>query len=286
MKIAVLTDSTSIIDPQIKRKLNIKVLPLPLLVNGKTYYEKYYHDYVELKNDLGKSQCFLSAGQVSVEALQEIVDDLIEKGYTDVICVHIDDSISGLGSNLRSFAIKQRNKINIHLVDSYSFGIIEGKLTQLVGEWVAAGEDWQTIKPKILQARNKMHTLVIMKNLKHISTTGYIKNGVSSVEKTLLNPKTLLCFGQDGCLEVTNTFSQYGRLFKEVQREIAPAYQEMAGDLKISIMMIQNKRNRQIISKLIILLKRVYPVAKIDMHEMPLSMIAHIGEQSIVVSWN
>ena len=41
MKTAILTDSAAIIAPQIKHKLAIKTLSLPLLLNGKRYYEKY-----------------------------------------------------------------------------------------------------------------------------------------------------------------------------------------------------------------------------------------------------
>lgn len=286
MKTAVLTDSASIIDPQVKRKFNIKTLPLPLLIEGKTYYEKYNHDRMELRNELRQSKKnFLTPGQVSVDAIQEVIDGLMEKDYTDVICVHIDNSISGLGDNLRSYAIKH-SELKIHLVDSYSFGIAEGRLTELVGEMVSEGQTWNEIKSVILQIRDEMQTLIVMKSLRHISTNGYIKNGVSPVEKTFFKPKTLMSFQDKGQLEVINTYSQYSRLFREIRWRIAPAYQEMTGELQISITAIRSKKNDQIISRLIALLKRVFPVAKISLHDLPLSMMAYTGADSMVISWH
>lgn len=285
MKTAIFTDSTAIIDPQVKRKLNIKTIPLPLLMNGKVYYEKYNHDRVKLHQKLLAEDGFLTPGQVSDDALHEIMDDLVTKGYTDVICVHLDNSISGLGDNLHSFNIKN-SQLRLHLVDSYSFGIAEGSLAVLVGEWIEQGEHWKSIKNKILQARDAMQTLIVMKNLKHITTMGYVKNGLSPVEKAFFKAKTLMKFGDKGKLKVLNTYSQYSRLFRDIRWQIAPAYQEITGQLKISITAIRNRKNDQTIAKLVKILQRVFPVAKINLYEMPLSIIAYTGMNSIVVSWN
>lgn len=284
MKTAVLTDSAAIIDPQIKHKLAIRTISLPLLLNGKQYYEKYDYDRQEIKKKLKEKKSFLTCGQVSVKMIDEVINNLISKGYTDVIWVYLDNNISGLGNNLKSY--KQRNhRIKLHLIDSHSMGVAEGKLATLAAELVEQGEDWNAIQPILKDVRNSYQTVVILKNLRHISTTGYVKNGVLPFEKTIFRPKTLMRFNSDGQLEVRNTYTQQNKLSRAIRRMIMPAYQEMAGQLQVTITAIRTKKNDQIISRLIKGIKRTFPAAQIRLHEMNLSMIAHIGTDGIVISW-
>lgn len=285
MKVAVLTDSAAIIDLQLKDKLKIKILPLPLLANGKAYYEKYYYDRKNLYEMLKQPKSFLTTGQVSTSAIQEMINRLVKNNYTDVICIHVANSISGLGDNLRSFAQKQ-NQIRMHIIDSYSFGTAEGNLAVLAAQLVNSGVSLNQIKLEVQSVRSQSQTLIIMKNLNHLATLGYVKNGLSMMGKALFKPKTLMNFGDNGRLQVINTYAQLNRLFRAIRWQIAPAYQEMTGELRIEITVVRTVQNDRFIGRLLSGLQRVFPVAKIQLHDMPLSMIGQIGKESIVISWN
>lgn len=284
MKTAILTDSAAIIAPQIKHKLAIKTLSLPLLLNGKRYYEKYDYDRQQVKAMLHEKNSFLMCGQVSVTAIDEFLNELIDKGYTDVIWVHLDNDISGLGNNLRSYQ-QRHDQINIHLVDSYSMGVAEGNLAVLAAKLVAQGKDWNAIEPILKEVRNSYRTVMILKNLRHISTTGYVRNGVFPIQKTIFRPQTLMSFNAQGQLEVQNAYMQHSKLSRKIRRMIMPAYQEMAGQLQITITAIRTRHNDQVISRLIKAINRTFPAAQIKLYEMNLSMIAHIGTDGIVISW-
>ena len=283
MKIAVLTDNAAII-PQSKQKLNIKVLPLPLMIEGKTYYENNYEDRIHLELRLQKSKTLLTSGQVSLTTIHQVMDELRAEGYTDVICVHVDNSISGLGNNLQSFSLGE-HQIKLHLFDSHSFGVAEGQLAQVAARLAQKNSSIEQILLDLKKLRTQLHTIVILKNLKHISKTGYVKNGVSPVKKTLFKPKTLMKFTSQGQLEVCNTYSRYSRLFREIRRRIMPAYQEQTGQLVISIMAVRTQRNDKIILHLTSGLRRIFPVAKVRIYELPYSIIAQTGTDSFVISW-
>lgn len=284
MKTAILTDSAAIIAPQIKHKLAIKTLSLPLLLNGKRYYEKYDYDRQQVKAMLREKNSFLMCGQVSVTAIDEFLNELIDKGYTDVIWVYLDNDISGLGNNLRSYQ-QRHDQINIHLVDSYSMGVAEGDLAVLAAKLVAQGKDWNAIEPILKEVRNSNRTVMILKNLRHILTTGYVKNEVFPIQKTIFRPQTLMRFNPQGQLEVQSAYLQHSKLSRKIRRMIMPAYQEMAGQLQITITAIRTRHNDQVISRLIKAINRTFPAAQIKLYEMNLSMIAHIGTDGIVISW-
>ena len=126
---------------------------------------------------------------------------------------------------------------------------------------------------------------MILKNLRHISTTGYVRNGVFPIQKTIFRPQTLMSFNAQGQLEVQHAYLQQSKLSRTIRRMIMPAYQEMAGQLQITITAIRTRHNDQVISRLIKAINRTFPAAKIKLYEMNLSMIAHIGTDGIVISW-
>lgn len=283
MKTAVLTDSAAIIDPQVKHRLAIHTISLPLLLDGKQYYEKYDDDRQQIERRIHEKDCFLTFGQMSINEIDQILCDLQRHGYTDVIWIYLDNELSGLGNNLHSYQ-QRHSQIALHLFDSYSIGVAEGNLAIQAAELVTDGHSWSKIRPVLETVRNNTQTMMILKNLRHLKNTGYVKDQRAILQKLFWRSRTLMTFNTGGQLEMRNVYLQRNRLLREVRRLMMPAYQRMARQLQVTITAVQ-VNDDPLISWIIRGIERTFPVAQVKLYPMNLSMISQIGTNGIVISW-
>lgn len=283
MKTAILTDSAAIIDPQVKHKLAIHTISLPLLLDGKQYYEKYDDDRQQIEQRIQEKDCFLTFGQMSVNDIDQILCELCEHGYTDVIWIYLNNELNGLGDNLYSYQ-QRHSQIALHLFDSHAIGVAEGKLAIRAAELAAEGHSWNKIKPVLEATRNNMQTMMILKNLRHIKNTGYVKNQRVVLQKLFWKSRILMTFNMNGQLEMRNVYLQQNHLLREIRRLIMPEYQRMARQLQVTITAVQTGDD-PLIPWIIRMMKRTFPVAQVELYQMNLSMISQIGMDGIVISW-
>jgi len=93
-KVIILTDSTAYVPQEYVDTLPIRVIPLSVIWEGKTY-----RDGVDMKPEvfytrLAKSSTLPTTSQVSVAAYQETYKNLLEQGY-QVLTLPISSGISG-----------------------------------------------------------------------------------------------------------------------------------------------------------------------------------------------
>ena len=104
MKIAILTDSSAVIDADAAANLDIKILALPLLLGQKVYYEGQDLRDGELFDLVNDSKETLNIASVSRKTLAQQMQTLADAGYTDVICIYLANGINALDENLRAYA--------------------------------------------------------------------------------------------------------------------------------------------------------------------------------------
>ena len=114
MKIAILTDSSAVIDADAAANLDIKILALPLLLGQKVYYEGQDLRDGELFDLVNDSKETLNIASVSRKTLAQQMQTLADAGYTDVICIYLANGINALDENLRTYAKAEARALNVH----------------------------------------------------------------------------------------------------------------------------------------------------------------------------
>ncbi|MFR3133158.1 MAG: DegV family protein, partial [Lachnospiraceae bacterium] len=93
MKIAIVTDSNSGITQNQAKELGVSVIPMPFMINDKTYYEDITltqeQFYEELKKDAN-----ISTSQPSPEEVMNLWSDLL-KEYDEIVHIPMSSSLSG-----------------------------------------------------------------------------------------------------------------------------------------------------------------------------------------------
>lgn len=198
-KIALVTDSTTYMPPELVKKYNISVAPQVLIWGDQTYKDGVDIESGEFFTRLKTAKVMPTTSQVAVISFQEIFQDLVDKGY-EVLALLVSSRLSGTvqsAMQARDLMSSAREKVNV--VDSQSVAMALGFQVLAVAR---ALEDGASLKDAIaLAEKSYQYTGVFfaVDTLEFLHRGGRI-GGAQRFLGTMLNMKPILAI-QDGRVE-------------------------------------------------------------------------------------
>ena len=170
-KIAIVTDSASDISCEDISKYNIKIIPLRICFENKTYRDRLEITPLELydmlKNEIPKSSL------PSSEDINEVFEQIKKEGYSDILYIGISSGLSGtynfvklMGENLEG--------INFYSFDTKSLSCGQGMLVLEAARMADSMCDVNEIIDKIKAIRKKSQALFVVKDLTYLMKGGRI----------------------------------------------------------------------------------------------------------------
>jgi DegV family protein with EDD domain len=198
-KIAVVTDSTTYMPPELVKKHSISVAPQVLIWGDQTYKDGVDIESREFFTRLKTAKVMPSTSQVAVVSFQEIFQDLVEKGF-DVLALLVSSKLSGtIQSAIQAKELMGTAGEKVNVVDSQSVAMALGFQVLAVAR---ALEDGAGLQDAIaLAERSYQYTGVFfaVDTLEFLHRGGRI-GGAQRFLGTMLNMKPILAI-QDGRVE-------------------------------------------------------------------------------------
>ena len=198
-KVALVTDSTTYMPPDLVKKYNISVAPQVLIWGDQTYKDGVDIDAHEFFTRLKTAKMMPTTSQVSVISFQEIFQDLVSKDF-EVLALLISSKLSGtVQSAVQARDLIDSAKEKIHIVDSQSVAMALGFQVLAVAR---ALEQGASLKEAITLAEKSFeYTGVFFA----VDTLEFLHRGgrIGSAQRfigTMLNMKPILAI-QDGRVE-------------------------------------------------------------------------------------
>lgn len=172
MAIAVVTDSTSDIEPARARELGIDVVPLFVI-----FGEKSYRDYVDLSRrdfyeKLATEPVLPITSQPTAQMFEDAFRPHLEAG-DEIVCIVISSKLSGTINAARS-AAQQFPGANISILDSQSVAGGLGMQVLHACALAKAGASMQTITDALEHEKVTQHLYACIPDLSHVVRTGRI----------------------------------------------------------------------------------------------------------------
>lgn len=198
-KIALVTDSTAYMPPELVKKYNISVAPQIVIWGDQTYKDGIDIDSSEFFTRLKTAKEMPTTAQVSVVSFQEIFQDLVSKGF-EVLALLISTKLSGtIQSAVQAKELMNSAGEKVHIVDSQSVAMALGFQTIAVARAIEQGAN---LKEAITLAE-KLHehtgVFFAVDTLEFLHRGGRI-GGAQRFIGTMLNMKPILAI-QEGRVE-------------------------------------------------------------------------------------
>lgn len=219
MNVAIVTDSNSGIFEKEGWELDVHVIPMPVVIEGRTYYEGIDLTHEEFY------QCLLehrevSSSQPSPGDVTEVWDSLLSSGHDEILYIPMSSGLSGSYQTARMLAEDYGGKVQV--VNNHRISVTQRQSVQdalaLRKAGYTAGEMKETLE------QNAYESIIYV----GVETLEYLKKGgritpAGAAMGTLLNIKPLLIIeGErlDAYAKVRGTRNCKKRLLTEMKKSV------------------------------------------------------------------
>jgi DegV family protein with EDD domain len=198
-KIAVVTDSTTYMPPDLVKKHNISVAPQVLIWGDQTYKDGVDIESREFFTRLKTTKVMPSTSQVAVVSFQEIFQDLVAKDF-EVLALLVSSKLSGtIQSAMQAKELMGSAGEKVHVVDSQSVAMALGFQVLAVARALEDGASLQDAMALAEKSYQYTGIFFAVDTLEFLHRGGRI-GGAQRFLGTMLNMKPILAI-QDGRVE-------------------------------------------------------------------------------------
>ncbi|HEV2027238.1 MAG TPA: DegV family protein [Candidatus Dormibacteraeota bacterium] len=205
--VAIVTDSTSDLPPQLTSSRSITVVPLTLNFEGKTLLDGVDIQPDEFYRRLPSATTHPTTSQPSPGRFAEAYSSLLAD-HDAVVSIHISEKLSGTYASARQAADMTDPK-RVRVINSELVSMSLGLITLAAAALASGGADAPTIEAKVLDMRSQIQTYFSVATLEFLRRGGRIGRA-SALLGSVLQLKPVLCI-RDGLvtpLERVRTFDR------------------------------------------------------------------------------
>jgi DegV family protein with EDD domain len=198
-KIALVTDSTTYMPPELVKKYNISVAPQMLIWGDQTYRDGVDIQSGDFFTRLKTAKVMPTTSQVAVISFQEIFQNLVNQGY-EVLALLVSSKLSGTvqsAMQAKDLMSSAREKVNV--VDSQSVAMALGFQVLAVARAIEAGAGLKDAIALAEKSYQQTGVFFAVDTLEFLHRGGRI-GGAQRFLGTMLNMKPILAI-QDGRVE-------------------------------------------------------------------------------------
>lgn len=186
-KIAIMTDSNSGIDQKEAKLLGIKVLPMPFMIQGETYFEdvnlSQEEFYSVLDDGLDISTSMPAVGD-TIDAWEELL-----KEYDEVVYIPMSSGLSG--SCHAATMIAEEFDGKVHVVDNHRISVTMRQSVLDAMELAEAGLSGSEIKEKLEETKGASSIYIMVDTMYYLKKGGRVTPAAAALG-TLLRIKPVL----------------------------------------------------------------------------------------------
>ncbi len=233
-KIAIVTDSTCDLSDELIEKYSIFLIPMQIVFENAIYRDRVEITpekvYELLENEVPKSSLPYS------EDVQELMEEIIAKEYTDVIFITVSSGLSGTYNMVNLLMKEYKSRINYKVVDSLFLSL---GLGFQVFECAKVAKETGSVEEalsRVDEVRKSMVAMFVVKTLQYLKKGGRIGK-VEGTVGDMLHLKPIIAVNEEG---VYHTLAKVRGRKKSIQKMFDLAVEKFKGK-KINLGIVQGK---------------------------------------------
>lgn len=282
MKIALVTDSTSVLTKQEVSDNNINVVPIPVIVGDKEYKEGIDITSAQLFEMERQGAAFPKTSQPSMGEMIELCNKLHSEGYEAIIAITLSSGISGFYQNLVNMA-HNNPEYNLYPYDSKMTVRLQGYLVLAAARMIKNGMEPQVILNKLDEIRSTIDELFVVDDLKNLSRGGRLSNAGAFIG-TMLQIKPLLTFNDEGKIVAFDKIRSLKRAVSKVEKLALEKTADLPYKDKLRLFVFHSNDLKQA-EEIKQFINDKFPNKPVDIAEFSPVIATHLGEKSIAIAW-
>ncbi|MBU5479362.1 DegV family protein [Eubacterium sp. MSJ-13] len=280
-KVAIITDSNSGINFEEAKELGIRVIPMPFLIDGKTYFEEISLSQEEFFKKL-ESDVDISTSQPSPEDVMKMWDEALE-GADEVVYIPMS---SGLSSSCHTAVMLSDDYDGkVQVVDNQRISVTQRQSVLDAIELAKRGFTAERIKEELERVKFESSIYIMLDTLKYLKKGGRITPAAAALGSALRLKPVLTIQGEKlDAFTIAKTKKQgVKKMLSAIEDDINKRFggTDHMENIHMEIAHTKNPEAAEELKQQVI---EKFGVEQVDVYPLSLSIACHIGAGSIAVA--
>ena len=284
-KVAIITDSNSGISQVEAESLGIFVVAMPFIVNEETLFEDI---------NLTKEQFFerltddadISTTQPSPEQVMNLWDEVLGKGYDEIVHIPMSSGLSGSCSTAMALSQDDDYEGKVFVVDNQRISVTQRQSVLDAIEMAKAGMSASDIHDKLMETKLDASIYIMVDTLKYLKKGGRITPAAAALG-TILKLKPVLQIQGDklDAFAKARTMNQAkSMMINAIKSDIETRFGGDVNNVWLEIAHTQNFEEAENLKQELLKVWPEYPADQIVTDQLSLSVSCHIGPGALAVA--
>jgi len=251
---------------------------IPLLRSIVNFEDEHYVDGIDIKADefykkLRNTKIIPSTSAPTVGEAMELLDKLVQDGYTDVIMYSISYKLSSIGQMVETLVEDYSSKIGIHVVDTKLATYMQGYLAVRAKEMAAEGKTVKEILDYSYYLIDNQHAYFVVDDLNYLVKNGRL-SGAAGFIGNILRIKPVLELTKDGRITSILKVKTHKRAVETAWNKF---YEEIKDAKKVKAFVLHTEREEDAKLYAKQITELCSNVEEVEIHMVTPAVGAHIG---------
>lgn len=280
-KISIMTDSNSGITQEEAKTLGIKVLPMPFLIDGQTYFENISltqeEFYKRLEQDID-----ISTSQPSPEAVLDAWEALLQES-DGIVHIPMSSGLSGSCQTAKMLAEEFDGKVQV--VDNQRVSVTQKQSVMDALYLAGQGKSASEIREYLEEVKFESSIYIMLDTLKYLKRGGRITPAAAALGSALRLKPVLQIQGEKlDAFSIARTKKQgVGKMLSAMENDIRERFGGMENIQNIHLS-VAHTNNGEAAKELAEEVKKRFGVEDVVTDPLSLSISCHIGSGSLAIA--
>ena len=281
-KIAIVTDSNSGITQSQAKELGIFVLPMPFMIDEKTYFEDIDLTQEEFYEKLAAG-ANISTSQPSPEAVMNLWDELL-KEYDEIVHIPMSSGLSGSCQSALMFAQDYDGKVEV--VNNQRISVTQRQSALDAKLLASRGMSAKEIKDFLEADKFNSSIYIMLDTLYYLKKGGRITPAAAAIGTMLRLKPVLTIQGEklDAFAKARTSSQGKNIMINAIRNDIDNRFGGLGGNGENIWMQIAYTYDREAAENYKMEVQNAFPNAEIHMDPLSLSVACHIGPGALAVA--
>lgn len=281
MKVAIITDSNSGITQEEGKKLGIRIVPMPFMINGEEYLEDITLTQQEFYAKLGEGSD-ISTSQPSPESIMALWDEVLEE-YDEIVHIPMSSGLSGSCQTAMMLAEDYDGKVEV--VNNQRISVTQRQSALDANELAAKGMCAAEIKEKLEAVKFDSSIYITLDTLKYLKKGGRITPAAAALGTLLRLKPVLTVQGEklDAFAKARTMKQAKSMMVAAITKDLEERFGDRTGkNVHLEVAHTDNQEEADEFAKE---LRELFPATgEIVIAPLSLSVSCHIGPGSLAVA--
>jgi DegV family protein with EDD domain len=277
MRTAIVTDSTAYIPEEIRRQLDIQMIPLNVIFGDASYQEELELQADQFYIKVNEQAALPKTSQPAIGLFVKLFEDL-SREYDAIISIHLSSGISGTYQTATA-AAQMVDGARIYTYDSEISCAIQAFYVLEAARMAIAGKTPEEILPRMDEIKQSANALFVVDDLNHLQRGGRLSSAQAFIG-SLLQVKPLLHFENKVIVPLEKI-----RTHKKALKRVIELFDEDARqDFPMEAVVIHANREEEA-QEFAQQLREAYPHVEVGVGYFGAVIGTHLGEGTIGLGW-